>query len=80
MMQGCSTLETHTSKNPPVVSQYVMQPCSKLIPPENGSFPEIAGKLVETVGDYKICAEKQKALRDTVKAYENYLKKDSLNK
>ena len=59
---------------PPVVSSYLLTPCSKLVPPEDGKFATIAGKLVETVGEYKKCSLKQQALIDTVNKLNKYIK------
>jgi starvation-inducible outer membrane lipoprotein len=74
LLQGCSTLPTPIiSSNPPVVSAILLEPCEQLVPPEDGSFPSIAGKLVETVGQYKDCARRQKAATKAIKDMQKYI-------
>lgn len=72
-MTGCAQSIKHSqAKQRPVISPSVLEPCETLTPAEDGSFPTIAGKLVEVAGQYQTCKLKQEALAKDVKALQDY--------
>jgi hypothetical protein len=67
LASGCSTTPLLTPPPPVTMPEALLRQCPDLQPLRGGSFPEVAGKLVELTGKYYECAAFHNALVLAVK-------------
>lgn len=68
LVSSCSTMPSPVSQVPrPPIPANLTSPCDRPSPLLSGTFPEVAMKLVESIGKLSECAEKHAALVKAVR-------------